>query len=82
MAFTLYAATIPSYLQILGSVSRLIGKAESFCNENGLEPEALIQADFTASLIAQTSDGQFQFALDLQNSWICLLYTSPSPRDS
>lgn len=44
MAFTLYAATIPSYLQILGSVSRLIDKAESFCNEKGLEPEALIQA--------------------------------------
>ena len=44
MAFTLYAATIPSYLQILGSVSRLIGKAESFCSEKGLEPEELIQA--------------------------------------
>jgi len=44
MTFTLYAATIPSYLQILGSVSRLIGKAESFCLEKGLEPEAIIQA--------------------------------------
>ncbi|MEO6718017.1 MAG: DUF1993 domain-containing protein [Novosphingobium sp.] len=44
MAFTLYAATIPSYLQILGSVSRLIGKAETFCSEKRLEPEALIQA--------------------------------------
>jgi hypothetical protein len=44
MAFTLYAATIPSYLQILESVSRLIDKAESFCSENGLEPEAVIQA--------------------------------------
>ncbi len=44
MPFTLHAATIPSYLQILGSMSRLIGKAESFCSEKGLEPEALIQA--------------------------------------
>ena len=44
MALTLYAATVPSYLQILGSVSRLIGKAESFCSEKGLEPDALIQA--------------------------------------
>ena len=44
MAFTLYAATIPSYLQILGSISRLIGKAESFCSERNLEPETLIQA--------------------------------------
>ena len=44
MAFTLYAATIPSYLQILNSVSRLIGKAEAFCGEAGIEPEVLIQA--------------------------------------
>ena len=51
MAFTLYAATIPSYLQILGSVTRLIGKAESFCNENGLEPEALIQARLAEDML-------------------------------
>jgi len=44
MAFTLYAATIPSYLQILSSVSRLIDKAESFCADQGLPPEALIEA--------------------------------------
>ncbi len=44
MALTLYAATIPSYLQILDSVSRLIGKAESHCAEHGLEPSALIEA--------------------------------------
>ncbi len=44
MPFTLFAATIPSYLQILGSMSRLIGKAESFCSEKGLDPEALVQA--------------------------------------
>lgn len=51
MAFTLYAATIPSYLQILGSVSRLIGKAESFCSEKGLEPEALIQARLAEDML-------------------------------
>ncbi|BAK67418.1 conserved hypothetical protein [Sphingobium sp. SYK-6] len=44
MAFTLYAATIPSYLQILNSISNLIGKAEAFCGEQGIEPETLIQA--------------------------------------
>lgn len=51
MAFTLYAATIPSYLQILGSVSRLIGKAESFCSDRGLEPEALIQARLAENML-------------------------------
>lgn len=44
MAFTLYAATIPSYLQILNSVSRLVTKAEDHCREAGLAPDALIQA--------------------------------------
>lgn len=51
MALTLYAATIPSCLQILGSVSRLIGKAESFCDENGLAPEALIQARLAEDML-------------------------------
>lgn len=51
MAFTLYAATIPSYLQILNSVSRLIGKAEAFCKEKGLEPEVLIQARLTDDML-------------------------------
>jgi hypothetical protein len=31
MAFSLYAATIPSYQQILGAVSGLLGSAEAFC---------------------------------------------------
>jgi hypothetical protein len=60
MAFTLYAATIPSYLQILGSVSRLIGKAESFCSENGLEPEALVQA--------RLADDMLPFAYQVKSS--------------
>ncbi|WP_070156796.1 DUF1993 domain-containing protein [Sphingobium phenoxybenzoativorans] len=44
MAFTLYAATIPSCLQILGSMSRLLGKAEVYCTEKGWAPDALIEA--------------------------------------
>ena len=44
MPLTLYAATIPSYLQILSSVSRLIDKAESFCAERNVSPDQLIQA--------------------------------------
>ena len=30
MAFSLYAATIPSYQQVLGAVSGLLGTAEAF----------------------------------------------------
>ena len=44
MAFSLYAATVPSYVQILNSVSGLIDKAESFCTEKGISPHDIIQA--------------------------------------
>ncbi|MBB3860202.1 hypothetical protein GGQ88_001463 [Novosphingobium hassiacum] len=60
MAFTLYAATIPSYLQILNSISRLIGKAEAFCSENGLEPEVLIQA--------RLAEDMFPFAYQVKST--------------
>jgi hypothetical protein len=44
MSFSLYAATIPSYCQILGSVGNLVAKAEAYCAERGLAPAELIQA--------------------------------------
>ncbi|HVW68496.1 MAG TPA: DUF1993 domain-containing protein [Steroidobacteraceae bacterium] len=44
MALSLYAATIPSYRQILGSVAGLIDKAEAFCAAQGLSCDELIQA--------------------------------------
>jgi hypothetical protein len=44
MAFSLYAATIPSYRQILGAVAGLVSKAEAFCTQNGMKPEDIIQA--------------------------------------
>jgi hypothetical protein len=51
MAFTLYAATIPAYLQIMESVSRLIGKAETFCADRSLPPEALIEARLAEDML-------------------------------
>ncbi len=44
MAFSLYAATVPSYRQILDAVSGLLHKAESFCEEKGIAPRDIIQA--------------------------------------
>ncbi|MGC8522579.1 MAG: hypothetical protein ACP5PN_12125 [Steroidobacteraceae bacterium] len=35
MALTLYAATVPSFRQILGSVAGLLTKAQAFCTERG-----------------------------------------------
>jgi hypothetical protein len=44
MAFSLYAATIPSYRQILESVAQLLNTAEGFCVEKGWNPDEVIQA--------------------------------------
>jgi uncharacterized protein len=41
MAFSLYDATVPAWLQMLGSVS---GKAEAHCAQHGLAPAELIEA--------------------------------------
>src|SRR5258707_15716684 len=44
MPFSLYAATVPSYRQILGAVSGLLGTAEAFCAQRGIAPHTIIQA--------------------------------------
>jgi len=44
MALTLYAAVVPSYLQILESMARLVSKAQDFCQDRGLEPVAILDA--------------------------------------
>ena len=44
MTFSLYAATVPSYRQILDGLAGLLRTAESFCVEKALAPAELIQA--------------------------------------
>jgi hypothetical protein len=51
MPFSLYAATIPSYQQILGSVSGLLVKAEAFCEEKGIKHEDIIQARLAPDML-------------------------------
>src|ERR1700691_5109484 len=51
MAISLYAATIPSYLQFLGSVSGLLDKAQKFCEEKGTEPKDLIEARLAQDML-------------------------------
>jgi uncharacterized protein len=51
MAFSLYAAVVPSYRQILEAVSGLLVKAESFCEEKGIAPLELIQARLAADML-------------------------------
>lgn len=51
MAISLYAATIPAYQQILGSVSGLLDKAEAFCAEKRLAHEDIIQARLAPDML-------------------------------
>jgi uncharacterized protein len=44
MAFSLYAATVPSYRQILDAGSGLLSAAEGFCAEKGIAPGDILQA--------------------------------------
>ncbi len=51
MPLSLFDATIPSYLQILGAVTRLLGKAEAWCTDKGLQPADLIQAKLADDML-------------------------------
>ena len=51
MAVTLYDATIPSFLQILGSVSRMIDKAEHYAADHAIEPSAMIAATLADDML-------------------------------
>lgn len=51
MSFSLYAATVPNYKQILDAVSRLLTKAQSFCTDKGIAPQELIQARLAADML-------------------------------
>lgn len=51
MPLSLYAATIPSYRQTLGAVSKLLRKGQEFCKENGLPPGELIQARLAPDML-------------------------------
>jgi uncharacterized protein len=50
MTFSLYSAVVPTYLQILGSLSGLLDKAETFCSEKGLAPQQIIEARLAADM--------------------------------
>jgi len=50
MPISLYDAVIPTQLQILESMRRLIAKAEAFCAERGLSPDEIITARFAPDM--------------------------------
>jgi uncharacterized protein len=50
MTLSLYSATVPSYIQLLGAVDGLLQKAEAYCIEKGVAPSDLIQARLAADM--------------------------------
>src|SRR5438046_9822609 len=51
MGLSLYAATIPSYQQILRAVSGLLDAAEAFCTEKGIAPADIIKARLAEDML-------------------------------
>lgn len=50
MPLSLHSATIPGWLQILGSVRGLVDKARDHCRERGFPEESLIEARLVADM--------------------------------
>lgn len=51
MTFSLYDATIPSNIQIIGAVDGLLTKAEAYCTEQGIAPAELIDARLAPDML-------------------------------
>jgi hypothetical protein len=51
MPIRLYDAVIPSQLQILGSIARLVGKAEAYCAERGWPEAEIVEARLAPDML-------------------------------
>lgn len=51
MTMSLYAVTVPTYLQTLGAVLGLVNKAEAHCTETQMAPAELIQTRLAADML-------------------------------
>ena len=51
MSFSLYDAVVPSNLQLLGALEKVLGKAEAFCEERGLAQAELIEARLAPDML-------------------------------
>jgi hypothetical protein len=57
-----YDATIPAFLQILGSLTGLLGKAEAYCQTKNIQPEVLLGARLYPDMLPFSK--QIQLACD------------------
>jgi hypothetical protein len=54
-----YDATVPAYLQILGSLSSILTKAEAHCKAKNIAPEVLLTARLYPDMLPFTRQVQF-----------------------
>ena len=54
MPISLYDATVPSFQQVLQSVSGLLSKAETFCQDKGLAAQGILQARLAPDMLPFT----------------------------
>ena len=57
-----YEATVPAFLQILGSLAGLLGKAEAHCQTKNIQPEVLLGARLYPDMLPFSK--QIQLACD------------------
>jgi uncharacterized protein len=57
-----YEATVPAFLQILGSLTGLLGKAEAHCQTKNIQPEVLLGARLYPDMLPLSK--QIQLACD------------------
>ena len=57
-----YDATVPAFLQILGSLTGILGKAEAHCKAKNIAPEVLLSARLYPDMLPLTK--QIQIASD------------------
>jgi uncharacterized protein len=62
MAISLYAATVPTFLQILPSVSALCDKGEQWCKEQGVDESQLTQA--------RLAEDMWPFTAQVRSTWL------------
>jgi uncharacterized protein len=53
-----YDATVPAFLQILGSLSGLLTKAEAYCKAKNIQPEVLLTARLYPDMLPLTKQVQ------------------------
>jgi uncharacterized protein len=57
-----YDATVPAFLQILGSLQGILGKAEAYCQSKNIAPEVLLNARLYPDMLPLSK--QIQLASD------------------